>query len=331
MQIPDGSQSAESVLSYILPNLEVYRALNNEGLSDPALTERVTANLNASVNRILYLQNEDGGWSWWGKASADEKSDPYISAYVFFGLQHARAAGAVVSDDVLTRAVTYLQGAQPPIDANTTGIALDEIAFIQFTLGQAGLADVNNAGALYNARDRMSPAGKAWLASAFNKINPADTHARDLISNLEASAIVTSASAHWETQSENIFTRGSTIYTTSMVVYVLSQIDPANPVLLNAVRYLAAHRNANGLWNLGHDNAWALLALNEAMVGIGDLRADFTFNAALNGSPRVAISPVHNSRHLTHMCRLPTFPPAPPTSSPSIAQTGLVACTTTQS
>jgi uncharacterized protein YfaS (alpha-2-macroglobulin family) len=70
-----------------------------------------------------------------------------------------------------------------------------------------------------------------------------------------------------------------------MVVYVLAQIDPANQVLLSAVRYLAAHRNASGLWNLGHDNAWALLALNEAMAGIGDLRADFAFNAALNGSP----------------------------------------------
>jgi uncharacterized protein YfaS (alpha-2-macroglobulin family) len=39
------------------------------------------------------------------------------------------------------------------------------------------------------------------------------------------------------------------------------------------------------LWNLGHDNAWAITALNAAMVGIGDLRADFAFNASLNGTP----------------------------------------------
>jgi len=282
LQVPVESQSAEATLSYLLPNLEVYRALNNEGVSDPALTERITTNLNANVSRILSLQNVDGGWSWWGTS---EKSDPYISAYVFFGLQQARAAGAVISDETLSRTVTYLQSAQPVLDANTQGTVLDDIAFIQFALSNAGLADANIASKLWDERNRLSPAGRAWVAYVFNKLNPADPRARELISNLETSAIVTSSSAHWETQSENIFTRGSTIYITSAVVYVLAQIDPANQILLNAVRYLAAHRSASGLWNLGHDNAWAIMALNAAMVGIGDLRADFAFNAALNGTP----------------------------------------------
>ena len=41
----------------------------------------------------------------------------------------------------------------------------------------------------------------------------------------------------------------------------------------------------SGLWSIGHDNAWAMMALNEAMVGFGDLNADFAFNATLNGGP----------------------------------------------
>ncbi|HET9908238.1 MAG TPA: hypothetical protein VFQ23_16420, partial [Anaerolineales bacterium] len=84
---------------------------------------------------------------------------------------------------------------------------------------------------------------------------------------------------------ENIRTKGSAIYTTSVVSFALAQLDAANQVLFNAVRYLAAHRNTNGLWNSGHDNAWAMIALNEAMVGFGDLNADFTFNATFNGGP----------------------------------------------
>jgi uncharacterized protein YfaS (alpha-2-macroglobulin family) len=51
------------------------------------------------------------------------------------------------------------------------------------------------------------------------------------------------------------------------------------------VRYLAAHRNAHGLWSIGHENAWAMMALNAAMVGFGDLKADFAFHATLNGGP----------------------------------------------
>ena len=291
MRAPEGSQSAEELVSYLLPNIEVYRTLNSAGLSDEALSERVTSNLNASASRLASLQNEDGGWGWWkvspflGGTDPTAGSDPYISAYVFFGLQRARLIGGTVNDDMLNRAAAYLQQSQPAVDANTAGETLDTIAFIQFTLSQAGLADEIIAGRLFDERDRLSPAGRAWLALIFNKLNPADTRVRDLISNLQSSAIQTSASAHWETPRENIFTRGSTIYTTSVVVYALSLLDPTNQVLANAVRYLAAHRDASGLWHRGHDNAWAILALNEAMVGIGDMRADFSFNAALNGNP----------------------------------------------
>jgi len=69
------------------------------------------------------------------------------------------------------------------------------------------------------------------------------------------------------------------------VLFAIAQVDPTNSTIFGAIRYLAAHRNANKFWNLGHDNAWAILALNEALVGLGDMQSDFSFNAALNGNP----------------------------------------------
>ena len=289
MDVPDYALSAEASLSYILPNIEVYRALNNAGLSDPELSARVTTNLNSSVSRLLSLQNNDGGWSWWRTSPSfgevEGGSDPYISAYVFFGLLRARNVGVLVDESALQRAGVYLRDLKPAITNDTQGAALDDIAFVQFVLAQANSSDEATINQLYDARDRLSPASKAFLVLMLNAINPADGRVRDLISNLESSAILTASSAHWETQSENIFKKGSTIYTTSVVVFALAQLDSANQVVFNAVRYLAAHRNAQGLWSIGHDNAWAMMALNEAMVGFGDLNADFTFNAALNGAP----------------------------------------------
>jgi uncharacterized protein YfaS (alpha-2-macroglobulin family) len=290
MPDPSKSHSAEAIASNLLPNIEIQRALHGTGMNNKELSERVAANLHAGVNKLMSLQNPDGGWSWWGKVSSlsggtEGASDPYISAYIFFTLQRARLSGATINDNTMNLAVTYLQNAYLTVDANMNGETLDTAAFIQYALSEVGLANANIAGRLYEERNRMSPAGKAWTALVFHQLNPADSRARDLTSNLGASAILTSAGAHWETQSENLYTRGSAIYTTSIVVYTLAQLDPANASLSNAVRYLAAHRNANGLWNQGHDNAWAILALNQAMVGMGELRADFSFNAALNGNP----------------------------------------------
>ncbi len=274
--------SAEDIVSYILPHIEVYRALNSAGSNDPKLVERVEANLNSSVSRIFYLQNADGGWSWWG---GNDTSDPVISAYVFFGLLRAREAGAPMNEDALQRAGAYLRDRKAPHRFNSEAKNLDDAAFIQFVLAHANTFDEQTINSLYDQRDRMNPSGIALLAFTINKFNSADLRARDLISNLESTAVLTSSSAHWESKGSDIFTRDSTIYTTSIVTYVLAQIDAANAILPNAVRYLAAHRSANKLWNIGHDNAWAILALNAAMVGMGEVRADFAFDAALNGNP----------------------------------------------
>jgi uncharacterized protein YfaS (alpha-2-macroglobulin family) len=248
MDAADASTSAEATLSYLLPNLEVYRALNGAGLSDPGLSERVTANVTTGISRLLSLQNEDGGWSWWGKS---EKSDPYISAYIFFGLLRAHEIGMNVDEGTLQRAGTYLSGLDLAITNDTSNAKLDEITFIQFVLAYANTFDGITIGNLYNVRDRLSPASQALLAHIFNRQNPADERVRDLISNLESSAILTASGAHWETPPENVLIAGSSVYTTSMVVYVLAQLDSANQVVFNAVRYLAAHRNARGLWNMG--------------------------------------------------------------------------------
>jgi alpha-2-macroglobulin len=282
------TSSAESITSYYLPNLEVYQSLSGASLNDQALTDRVASITDSSVHSILHLQNDDGGWNWWGSTpvgSQTTPSDPYISAYVTFGLIRAHRAGVSVDETAIQRAGSFLRGLSHEITSDTSGAELDEIAFIQFVLSQAATYDEATINNLYNARERMSPYGQALLASTINSLNPADERTQDLVSNLEAGAIQTASSAHWETPPENIQSRGSPIYTTALVVYVLSQLDPANQVLFNAVNYLAAHRNASGLWNMGHDNAWALLALNQAMLGFGDLNADFKYDASFNGGP----------------------------------------------
>ena len=274
--------SAEDIISFILPNVEVYRALNSAGLNDPKLVERVDANLNSSVSRVFYLQNADGGWSWWGKS---DSSDAVITAYVFFGLLRAREAGASMNEDALQRAGAYLRDQQAPQRFTSEGKNLDDAAFIQFALAQANTFNEQTLDNLFNQRDRMNPAGIALLAFAFNKFNSSDARVQNLISNLESTAIVSSSSAHWESKDADFFLSDSTIYTTSLVVYALAELDSTNPILPNAIRYLAAHRDANKLWNTGQDNAWAIVALNAAMVGMGEVRADFSFDAKLNGAP----------------------------------------------
>ncbi len=66
----------KSMTSYYLPNLEVYQSLNGASLNDPALTDRVASITDSSVHSVLRLQNEDGGWNWWGSTPVGSQTTP---------------------------------------------------------------------------------------------------------------------------------------------------------------------------------------------------------------------------------------------------------------
>jgi len=77
----------------------------------------------------------------------------------------------------------------------------------------------------------------------------------------------------------------TTISTSAMVVYALAQRLPDSPLLADAVRYLMAHRQADGIWGSTYSTAWTILALGEVIKGTGELGGDFGFSANVNGVP----------------------------------------------
>ena len=137
---------------------------------------------------------------------------------------------------------------------------------------------------MYDKRDQLNPWAQALLALSIEAISPSDARARDLVANLEATAVRTGSSSNWESDPGSWHNPGTPLYTTAVVVYALAQRDPAAPVLIEAVRYLSSNREAGGLWGSTYEDAWVILALTEAMKGFGELQADFTFSAALNSA-----------------------------------------------
>jgi len=282
---PSCTCNNEAVLSYFLPNLETYHALRASGMDDPILTARLDESLGDSIAALVRNQNFDGGWGW----IQGSDSDPYISAYVLFGLGRARLAGISIPDDTFNRAHDFLQN-YALADFTLAAFQpweLDRLTFALFALVQtSGLqeADWPVLNSMYDKRDQLSPWAQALLALSLEATFPSDARARDLIANLEATAVRTGSSSNWESDSGSWRNPGTPLYATAVVVYALAQRDPAAPVLIEAVRYLSSNRKAGGLWGSTYEDAWVILALTEAMKGFGELQADFTFSAALNGA-----------------------------------------------
>jgi len=273
-------ECTEQTVSRFLPNLEAYRAIQSLGLDAPDLAARLERTLDDGLVRLLIRQNRDGGWGWW----QDSESDPYISAYVLFGLSRAQAAGVFVDDQAaMEDAVSYLLATLPAPEMLTAGWQLDRLAFEHFVLSQVGSGSLSGADGLYALRDQLSPWAGALLALTFEKLIPGDDRIDTLVSDLQSTALRSAAGTHWEGR-DSWRNMETDTFNSALVIYALAQLDPASGSLPEAVRYLMAHRAANGAWASTYETAWTLLSLTEFMKGTGELTGDFAFSAELNHS-----------------------------------------------
>lgn len=268
---------SEAILSRLLPNIETYRILKEANINAPELKTRLETAVQDGLERLVRLQNEDGGWSW----IENETSQVWLTAYVVFGLGRAQQADLFVPNDVIEKGQTFLESNQPVVTDQSSDEEIDQCAFVLLALLESGYRA--DAGELYPYYERMSPAGQAMLALGLHKTDPGSENLRTLSSDLQSGAIRSATGAYWEDTVAGGWYRKTANTVSGIVVYALAQVDPASSVLPEAVRYLVAHRKALRGWGSTYENAWVLMALGEYMRGTGDFRPVYSYGAALNG------------------------------------------------
>jgi uncharacterized protein YfaS (alpha-2-macroglobulin family) len=244
---------------------------------------RLQRTLGDGLKRLINHQNEDGGWGWWSTPSiAGNISDPYITAYVLFGLSQVQAAGFSVDDLVFELAVNYLTATVTSPEMLAEPWQYDRLAFQLFALSQAGSSSHAVVGLLYESRDQLSPWAQSFLALTLATHSPSDPRVREIYSDLESNALRSATGIHWEGHNARV-NMETPVFTSAVVVYGLAQHDPASPTLPDAVRYLMAARGADGAWASTYETAWTIMSLIEVMKGTGELVGDFGFSATING------------------------------------------------
>jgi len=268
----------EQTVSRFLPNIFTYRALRDLNIEDSKLEVRTLQQVSVGLQRLYKLQHYDGGWGWW----ASEKSSSTITAYVLFGMTHARDAGFAVDDDSMSRAARFLdkylegaKGVDEPIPANRR-------AFILYVLAYYGQGDLGRTVALFEQRQVLDNYGKAFLALALHEMEPEETARTDaLVSDLVGASVMSATGAHWEEETVVRWAMNTDTRSTAIVLDALVKLDPANHLVPQAVRWLMANRR-EGHWESTQETVYALLALTDYMVATGELEADYGYNLSIN-------------------------------------------------
>ena len=283
----------EQTMSSFLPNVIVAQTLKDVKTASIKASNDLNAKVQRGLDRLYGFQHDDGGWGWW----KDDKTDPFMTAYVVDGLTLARRAGYGVHGDAINRG---RESVKKLLDAgkleNGKPIDPESRAYLVYALNVSGdkpnppnTADARYANDLFAKRAELQPYGRALLALAL-KSRGDDNRARQVVSELEREARATDFDAHWESVRRPMldFSEENDLEATAMSVKALAQVNSQSPMLAKAARWLVANRSNGYYWESTKHTAFAIFALSDYLKASRELSADYTVEVYLNGKQVLA-------------------------------------------
>ncbi len=254
----------------------------------------------AGLERLYDFQHADGGWGWWKKGS----TDPYMSAYVLWGLTLAEQADVEVKKSTLERARSYVEKVlvESEFAYDMQAWLLHALA-VRFTDIEDKRPSRFEASAFLNLmrnREQLNSFTRALLALSARHFG-FEEEARLLVQNLrdgvkidkspDQSILLTQngstspavmATAHWG--ESGVFWRWSDggVESTSFALMALLAIEPESDLIEPVMNWLVKNRRG-GHWSNTRDSAMALLALNQYLETTKELESDLTYEIRVNG------------------------------------------------
>ncbi|RYX84790.1 hypothetical protein EON83_09155 [bacterium] len=254
----------EQTMSRFLPDILVQRTLRLRGAQD-AQTQKMRAQLpkmvRDGVTRLARFQHESGGWGWW---EADD-DDPWMTAYVLYGLSQARAEGYSVSDDMLSRGrqagIQMLAAPAKPLPAWQRPNWENTRAFLLYALASSLPTDAEKA-QIRKARmafqtASLDPQALASLVLLDKKLAIPSSAWADLQSQLQNEG---DQLLYWKGSGHDEWSDWNDKTATAMGLRAIVANNPKDSRINGVLLWMMARRN-NDDWGSTRDTAWTLGAL----------------------------------------------------------------------
>jgi len=271
----------EQTMSSFVPNIVVAQTLKDIPTAKIRASNDLDSKVRRGLDRLYAYQHGDGGWGWW----KDDRSDPFMTAYVVDGMTMASRAGYPVDD------WRREQGRQKLLSLlnagkNDNGNPIDDEtrAYMIYAFTESGDGDAHFLDELYGKRNNLGPYGRALLALALHERN--DGRAQEVAKLIEGSALQDEFQAHWQTARVNDY--GRDVYldveATSLSLKALSRIKSDSYLLPRAARWLVHNRSNGYYWRSTKETAFAIYGLSDYLKVSKELSPDYTFEVYLNGT-----------------------------------------------
>jgi uncharacterized protein YfaS (alpha-2-macroglobulin family) len=220
--------------------------------------------VDVDIEHLSQMQNYDGGFAFWDRGYP---SEPYLTVFVTSALQHAKAKGFTVPQNILDQARVYLRD----IEAHYPSFYPIEVrraisAYALYTRKQMGDLDIAKGKKLLadaGGPEKLSMEADGWLLGLFAGNAAATTERANLVKYAMNHVSETAGAANFVTSygDGNYLLLSSDRRVDGVMLESLIEEQPTNDLIPKIVTGLLAHRT-RGRWENTQENAFVLLALD---------------------------------------------------------------------
>lgn len=266
----------EQTMSRFLPTVVVANAFLklNAPISD-ATKKDLPLMVNKGLQRLYGFQHQDGGWGWW----ENDQSNPFMTAYVVYGLSIARQANYEISESILNRGISAMKVSlnNSNLDETTRAYLLYSLAVAQEKDEEFFKKEIDKITASKTNDYTKSLIALTWkLIGDEAKAKQALTN---LIKNVKASG---ESAAYWEGKQFHYNWQDDKVQTTAMALKALIDINEKSDLKDKVIRWLMMQRQGTA-WRNTQETAIIIYSMVDYLKTSGELSPDYSVKIFLNG------------------------------------------------
>ncbi len=273
----------EQTMSRFLPTVIVARTLDSLDLPfDAKRRAEIPKMVEKGFNKLYGMQHDDGAFGWW----AHDPDDPFMTAYVVYGMTLAREAGYAPREDRYQSAVTALDdwlrgklyGAHATPSPNTEAAMIQALAMARPDQPDDFL---RRRIAELASRDSLNDYGVALLALADIRLGDR-RDAEGLVRRLERDATSNGTFAFWKGTVGHFEWDDDAVEITAHAVDAILSLRGETDLTRAATRWLMSHKVDDG-WENTRQTAMVIYSLVDHLRQTGELEPDFDLTVRVNG------------------------------------------------
>lgn len=265
----------EQTMSRFLPTVVVAKAYKdlNAPISE-ATAQNLPKFVDAGLNRLYGFQHSDGGWGWW----TNDQSNPFMTAYVVYGMSIAKSSGYEIRGGVISKGVTAMkQSLTQELDPTTRAYILYSLAVAEEKDNELYKREMDK---LISAE--MNDYAKSLLALTLKLIGD-EAQAQKFITDLE-STVKTSGegAAFWEGKTFHYNWQDDKVQTTAMALKAFVNVKGTSELKNKIVRWLMTQRQGLG-WRNTQETAFIIYSMVDYLKTSNELAPDYSVKVYVNG------------------------------------------------